>query len=159
MEENNEINEYQIQDQNEIQVDEQPEIQNVEQNHVVPETHVAEVAEQHNIEATISAPEPEITAISTNDLAKSSAEIQGLGSVADGAIGVTSVRRTPETPKNNKPANEKVAVYSTKNITIPGLGKVYRGYNIVTKDAANQWTTKEYIRLATPEEVAKEFGK
>ncbi len=67
--------------------------------------------------------------------------------------------RSESKPKNEKPAVEKIAVFSTKNITVPGLGKVYRGYNIVTKDAADQWITKSYIRLATPEEVAKEFGK
>jgi len=122
------------------------------------ETKVEEVALENNIQATVSAPEPEVTAITSNDLASSS-ETQALGSVADGAIGVTWVPKTVEAPTNQKPANEKVAVYSTKNITIPGLGKVYRGYNIVTKNAADQWATKEYIRLATPEEVAREFGR
>lgn len=122
-------------------------------------TTVETVAQENNIEATISSPEPEVTAITSNNLAKSSAEAQVLGSVADGVIGVTSAPRKEEPVKNEKPAVEKVAVFSTKNITVPGLGKVYRGYNIVTKDAANQWATKPYIRIATPEEVAKEFGK
>ena len=123
-----------------------------------PQTNVEEVAQENNIQATISSPETEVTAIASSDLAKSSVEVQGLGSVADGAIGVASVPHYESKPKNEKPVVEKVAVFSTKNITIPGLGKVYRGYNIVTKDAADQWTTKSYIRLATPEEVAKEFG-
>jgi hypothetical protein len=39
------------------------------------------------------------------------------------------------------------------------VGKVYRGYNIVEKDAAEKWLTRSHIRTATPEEVAKEFGK
>jgi hypothetical protein len=39
------------------------------------------------------------------------------------------------------------------------VGKVYRGYNIVEKDAADKWLTRSHIRMATPEEVAKEFGK
>jgi hypothetical protein len=124
-----------------------------------PQTNVEEVAQENNIQATISSSETEVTAIASSDLAKSANEVQGLGSVADGAIGVASVPRSESKPKNEKPAVEKVAVFSTKNITVPGLGKVYRGYNIVTKDAADQWITKSYIRLATPEEVAKEFGK
>jgi len=124
----------------------------------VYETKVEEVALENNIQATVSAPEPEVTAITSNDLASSS-ETQALGSVADGAIGVTWVPKTVEAPQNEKPAVEKLAVFSTKNISVPGLGKVYRGYNIVKQDAADEWVTKPYIRLATPEEVAKEFGK
>jgi hypothetical protein len=28
----------------------------------------------------------------------------------------------------------------------------------VKKEAAEKWVTKDFVRLATPEEVAKEFG-
>jgi hypothetical protein len=52
-----------------------------------------------------------------------------------------------------------VALFSTKNVTWSEVGKVYRGYNIVEKDAAEKWLTRSHIRIATPEEVAKEFGK
>lgn len=154
MEENNQVNEYQVVEQPEVQSSwETPESENTEA------TQVEIVAEANNIEASISVSEPEVTAITSSDLASSTVESQALGSVANGVIGVTSVSTPSEKPSNSKPIAEKVAVFSTKNITVPGLGKVYRGYNIVTKDAASQWTTKSYIRLATPEEVAKEFGK
>ena len=53
---------------------------------------------------------------------------------------------------------EKVAIYSTRNVTWSGVGKVYRGYNIVTKAEADQWLKRDHTRLATPEEVAKEFN-
>jgi len=124
-----------------------------------PETKVEEVALENNIQATVSAPEPEVTAISSTDLAKSSDEGQRLGPVADGAIGVTSAPKSDNKPETAKPVVERIAVFSTKNISVPGLGKVYRGYNIVKKEAADQWATKPYIRIATPEEVAKEFGR
>jgi len=124
-----------------------------------PQTKVEEVASNNNIQATVSAPEPEVTAISSTDLAKSSDEGQRLGPVADGAIGVTSAPKSDNKPETAKPVVEKIAVFSTKNISVPGLGKVYRGYNIVKKEAADQWATKPYIRIATPEEVAKEFGR
>jgi hypothetical protein len=39
------------------------------------------------------------------------------------------------------------------------VGKVYTGINIVEKDAADKWLTRSHITVATPEEVAKEFGK
>jgi hypothetical protein len=125
-----------------------------------PSTNVETVAQENNVQAQISSPEPEVTAITSSDLAGSSSEKQVLGSVADGVIGVTTVTNTPNNaPQPKSVETEKVAIYSTKNISIPGLGKVYRGYNIVKKDAADQWATKSYIRLATPDEVAKEFGK
>jgi hypothetical protein len=54
---------------------------------------------------------------------------------------------------------DTVAVYSTRNVTWSGVGKVYRGYNIVTKEAAEKWLKRDHIRIATPEEVARDFGK
>ena len=85
---------------------------------------------------------------------------QGLGSVAGGAIGATVTPRTPKPePVKDTAKKETVALHSTKNVTWSGVGKVYRGYNIVDKDAAEQWLTRSHIRVATPEEVAKEFGK
>jgi hypothetical protein len=88
-------------------------------------------------------------------------EVQALGSVAEGVIGATSAPKAPAKKKSAKAAEvkETVALYSTKNVTWPGVGKVYRGYNIVEKDAAEKWLTRSHIRTAAPEEVAKEFGK
>ncbi len=88
-------------------------------------------------------------------------EVQALGSVAEGVIGATTAPKAPERKKSAKAAEvkETVALFSTKNVTWPGVGKVYRGYNIVEKDAATQWLTRSHIKPATPEEVAKEFGK
>ena len=88
-------------------------------------------------------------------------EVQALGSVAEGVIGATTAQKAPEKRKQAKPAVKKdtVALHSTKNVTWSEVGKVYRGYNIVEKDAAEKWLTRSHIRVATPEEVAKEFGK
>jgi hypothetical protein len=88
-------------------------------------------------------------------------EIQALGAVAEGVIGATTAAVATPRKKNSKPVEnkEKVAIYSTKNVTWSEVGKVYRGYNIVEKDAADKWLTRPHTRIATPEEVAKEFGK
>jgi hypothetical protein len=88
-------------------------------------------------------------------------EVQALGSVAEGVIGATKAPKASEKKKASKTPVKKdtVALYSTKNVTWPEVGKVYRGYNIVDKDAAEKWLTRSHIRTATPEEVAKEFGK
>lgn len=61
-----------------------------------------------------------------------------------------------EFPKRTLP---KLAVFSTRNVTLPGVGKVYRGYNIVSEAEAEQWLKRDHIRLATPEEIAQEFGR
>jgi hypothetical protein len=64
----------------------------------------------------------------------------------------------PNKPKKQE-KKETIAVYSTKNVTLAGIGKVYRGYNIVDKDAGEKWLERDHIRLATPEEIKEEFGK
>ena len=88
-------------------------------------------------------------------------EVQVLGSVAEGVIGATKTPKSPEKKKvaKVKENTETVAIYSTKNVLWSEVGKVSRGYNIVEKDAAEKWLTRSHIRTATPEEVAKEFGK
>jgi purine nucleoside phosphorylase len=121
-------------------VEEAPVVEHVE------DTPVEEEAVQAVVEAPVyEAPE----------------EVQALGSVAQGVIGATKAPKTSEKKKKVKVAEKKetVALYSTKNVTWSEVGKVYRGYNIVDKDAAEKWLTRSHIRTASPEEVAKEFGK
>jgi hypothetical protein len=52
-----------------------------------------------------------------------------------------------------------VAVYSTKNLYKDGVGRLSTGYNIVSSKSADFWTTLKSVRLATPEEVARAYGK
>ena len=88
-------------------------------------------------------------------------KLYGLTDV-NGAIGSAPMvvkPAKPEIKKEKKAKAETVAIHSTKNVTWPGVGKVYVGYNIVNKPESEQWLTRSHIRLATPEEVAKEFGK
>lgn len=113
---------------------------------------VVEELEEAPVEDIVAAPEP-------------AEEIQALTPVENGVIGAGKVSRKKSSAKvksaevDNTPKPERVAVFSTRNVTWGGVGKVYRGYNIVTKDAAEKWLTRDHCRLATPEEVAKEFGK
>lgn len=88
-------------------------------------------------------------------------EVQALGTVNNGAIGLTTAKVSSRKPssKKDKSVEDTVAVYSTKNVTWPNVGKVYRGYNIISKSASEKWLTRDHVRLATPEEVAKEYGK
>jgi hypothetical protein len=118
---------------------EAPEVEHVEETPVVEE-----------VQAVVEAPAYEAPE-----------EVQALGSVAEGVIGATSAPKAPAKKKSAKATEvkETVALYSTKNVTWAGVGKVNRGYNIVEKDAAEKWLTRSHVRTATPEEVAKEFGK
>ena len=58
--------------------------------------------------------------------------------------------------KNDKD-QEKVAVYSSRNLFKYGLGELKIGYNLVTKEASDYWTTHKAVRIATPEEVANAY--
>lgn len=62
-------------------------------------------------------------------------------------------------PEAIKEPKEKVAIYSLRNLYWNGVGELTKGYNIVTKEAANQWLTNKSVRSATPEEVKRAYGK
>jgi hypothetical protein len=105
----------------------------------------AKEAEEENI---VSAPEPV-------------EEKPALGFVENGVMGSTTApakSQKKETVVKKKEKKDIIAVYSTRNVTWTGVGKVYIGYNIVTKEAADKWATRDHIRIATPEEVAREYG-
>lgn len=53
---------------------------------------------------------------------------------------------------------DKVAIFAVRNLSWPGVGKVEKGYNFVTREAAEKWVTHRAVREATPEEVAAHFG-
>lgn len=139
------------------------EVPAVEEAPVVEEVAPEPVKVEEAPKAEEAVEEP--TTIRTNDFGRSNSEPQAVGSVANGAIGVTTAPK-PEAKTSSRKASkkseeqdEKVAIHSTRNVTWEGVGKVYRGYNIVSKEAAEKWATRSHIRIATPEEVAKEFGK
>ncbi len=67
------------------------------------------------------------------------------------ARGLSNTRGVP----NNGP---KVCIFSHKNASWNGVGKVYRGHNLVTQQQADLWITKQFIRMSTEEEAVNEFG-
>ena len=53
----------------------------------------------------------------------------------------------------------KVAVYSDGNLYHPNLGRIEKGYTILTPEFAQEWLAiSNKIREATPEEVAMAYG-
>ena len=79
----------------------------------------------------------------------------------NGVIGSPQAERVfkkviEEEPKENP---NRAAIWSDKNIRWQGVGSLVKGYNIVTKEAAEKWLSRDGIREATPEEVATHYGK
>jgi hypothetical protein len=65
-------------------------------------------------------------------------------------------------PVNEKPAkkvDDKVALYSEKNLFWNEVGSLKIGYNIVSAEKSERWLQHKAVRLATPEEVAHAYGK
>jgi hypothetical protein len=71
----------------------------------------------------------------------------------------SALNRKVDTTKPEPEVNEKVALWSDKNIRWSEVGTLVKGYNIVTKEAAVKWLDRAGIRKATPEEVATHYGK
>lgn len=86
-----------------------------------------------------------------------------VGTIETGAIGVTKTpTKKKTTTKKAAPKTERkvtVAVYSTKNVVWENVGKIAKGYNILPKAEAEKWLTRSHVREATPEEIAREYGK
>lgn len=129
----------------------------------VSETKVEEVAQELGITASVAEAKTTVeennvigsTQNTTKEEPKSS-----VVNLSNGAIGSGSADRPAKQVKQKAaPKEDTVAIHSTRNVTWNEVGKVYRGYNIVSKSAAEKWLTRDHIRSATPEEVAREFGK
>lgn len=68
-------------------------------------------------------------------------------------------RKDEEAKTKISEPKKKIAVYALKNLHWTGVGALEKGYNIVTKEESVKWLTNRNVREATPEEVAKHYGK
>ena len=64
-----------------------------------------------------------------------------------------------EKASKNKSMENKVALYSERNLHMDNLGALKVGYNIVSKEASEKWLTHRLVRVASPEELAAYYGK
>ena len=90
--------------------------------------------------------------------AKGGKKASPMQDAGDGLIMSGSANRPAKTTTSTKPKKETVAIYSDRNVAWTGVGKIAKGYNIVTPAQAEQWLTRNHVREATPEEVASQFG-
>jgi len=122
-------------------------------------TEVTEVAEVVEVVETVEAPEAEAENLinSKNAGKEKKNKTASLGSSEENVIG-TPPRKTQKAVEPVKEKTDTVAIHSEKNVVWEGVGKVKKGYNIVTKEKADKWLTRSHTRIATPEEVARQFG-
>lgn len=130
-------------------------MENINENPIAEET----VVESPVVEEAPVAETPIVEEAHEEPVIEKTPEIPALGAVENGVMGSTSVPRPERSYQEPRQDSvEKIAIYSTSNVNWEGVGKVYKGYNIVTAKASEQWLTRSNIRLATPEEVKKAFG-
>lgn len=123
---------------------------------VVEET----VAEEPEVvvEPVIEEVVPEPTVIVAPEPVESAPAIT---SVEDGVIGTGKVSKkapAPKAPKKPVIEGEMVAVFASRNIQWQGVGKLSKGYAIVSKEEAEKWVTLAAVRLATPQEIKTYLG-
>lgn len=139
------------------------------------QTEAEEVAETHSEQAVdmtgVKVNKPKAMPVTDNEGVIGSPDTNregkkkagAVGTFNNGVIGSGKVdkqdKKSAAKKSTAKPEDvNKVAVHSTRNVDWPGVGKVSKGYNIVTAEQADKWSTRDHIRIATPEEVAGEFG-
>jgi hypothetical protein len=109
-------------------------------------------------ESTISAPVEEQVVIKADEPVKRQ-PVSASGANKDGVVVSRGADRPKKTTETIKVEVEKIALFSEKNLHWQGVGKITKGYNIVTEEAAKLWLQRRGIREATPEEVATYYGK
>ena len=125
------------------------------------EEAVAELVEAYEEAVVAEATKIEEASVSEDaiTLPEVKAEQPKLAPLNDGVLGSKPAVKV-EKKKDTKPKveGETVALYSKRNISWTYVGELVKGYNIVPASKVENWLTRDGVRLATPEEVAKEFG-
>ena len=134
---------------------------------LLPEENTAESASEISVEeiekevlesATISeAPKPAEDVISSPEVVSN--PLPALGTV-NGAIGSVSADRKPSTKKKASVKNtEKGYLVSDRSLYISGVGRLWKGFNVIPKRYEDKWMSFNGVRKATTEEIDKEYGR
>jgi hypothetical protein len=120
---------------------------------------VAETAPVENVEISEVMPDVDkvIRAVEAQRRVPTSNLKQNEDNVLGSRAANTFNKLIVEEPKPDM--SNKVALWSDKNMRWSDVGAVQKGYNIVNKEAADKWLTRNGVREATPEEVATYYGK
>jgi hypothetical protein len=86
-------------------------------------------------------------------------KVGALGQTNNGAIGSKKVdSKKLKLEKEPAAKKETIAIFSTKSVSWENVGSLAKGYNFVSKEESEKWLTRNHTRLATPQEVAEEYG-
>jgi hypothetical protein len=70
----------------------------------------------------------------------------------------TSAKKSTVKKAQAQLTTTKVALFAPNSLVHPSLGRLNKGYTIVTSDKAQEWIKiSEKVREATPQEVASAF--
>lgn len=125
---------------------------------------VAESAPVENVvvEETVEAPVEDnvVSAVSVKPSGKRSSGTHAKENGTVSSLAADVALAKPETVEaaEDSVEDDKVAVWSEKNIRWSQVGTLVKGYNIISKEAADKWLQRVDIRLATPEEIATYYG-
>jgi hypothetical protein len=90
---------------------------------------------------------------------KSNTRANNGGVVSSNAADYALSKKQDLQEKKAEKEKEKTALWSASNVRWSGVGSLSKGYNIINKEAAEKWLTRNGVREATPEEVATHYGK
>lgn len=79
----------------------------------------------------------------------------------NGAIGskvADKESKNAKLAKNSNKPSDKVAIFSTRSVSWDTVGSIKKGYNIVSPEASEKWLKRSHVRIATAEEIAREYG-
>ena len=119
------------------------------------------LAELSNIRANISFVEEDPSVIGSSTIVKEKRTPKSVTKSDEvGVVTTTSAdnfkNKVFEKAKNTD--GLKVAIYSEKNMHWDSVGRISKGYNIVSEEASEKWLSRKSVRKATPQEVATYYG-
>lgn len=113
-----------------------------------------------NMKASISSSEQAVVTISDTKVKERRSPKSATKSDEGGVVTTRTADQFKNKSFDKAPdlTNSKVAIHSEKNMAWMSVGRIVKGYNIVTKEASENWLTRKGVRKATPEEVASHYG-
>ena len=113
-----------------------------------------------SMKASISSTEQEVISVSDTTVKEKRSPKSATKSDDNGVVTTATADqfKNKSFDKNANIDDSKVAIHSEKNMAWMSVGRIVKGYNIVTKEASEKWITRKGVRKATPEEVANHYG-
>lgn len=119
------------------------------------------LAELNNISANVSLVEEDPTVIGSSTIVKEKRTPKSVTKSDEvGVVTTTSADnfKNKVFEKTKNPDGLKVAIYSEKNMHWVSVGRISKGYNIVSEEESEKWLSRKAVRKATPQEVATYYG-